>query len=122
MKCIVCGKEFIALDNRGRRKYCPDCRPKYRRKTTDKVICAVCGKEVPRSGRAQKYCPACAKEQAKQRQEQYRAQCRALEDVPRHCLRCGAPVEGKRLVCDSCKAAHEREYQREYHRRLRAKK
>ena len=46
-------------------------------KFTDTIKCAKCGKEIERTGRNQKYCPDCAKQNQRKRNAKYMAEKRA---------------------------------------------
>lgn len=86
------------------------------------MICANCGKQF-HDRRIHKYCPKCAPIVQRKKQEQWRLKHKhLLTPAPRYCKRCGAEVPPRRHYCDACKAEHERTYQREYKRRIRAKK
>lgn len=84
-----------------------------------KVICAMCGAEAEKTGRAQKYCTACARERTKIRQAKAtadRAEKRKAEkeDAPlklAECRRCGRMIMGKhkRRLCAACQDAGKRE-------------
>lgn len=86
------------------------------------MICQMCGVEVEKRGRNQKYCPTCARISAKARMKVWRTTHPPYEPKPRYCPTCGALLGAYRHYCDKCLAEHERTYQREYKRRIRAKK
>ena len=83
--------------------------------------CIRCGIETVRRGRNQKYCPKCAElsriETVKLWRENHR---RTVTEA--QCQKCGAKVAKYRHYCDNCLAEKNRVYQREYKRRIRAKK
>lgn len=83
--------------------------------------CQMCGAEVEKRGRNQKYCPTCAVISAKAKTEAWREKNLPAKH-PRHCPTCGALLSPYRHFCDNCIAEHRRTYQREYKRLYRAKK
>ena len=83
--------------------------------------CQMCGAEVERKGRNQKYCPTCAAISAKAKVQAWKEK-NSTEKAPRLCPLCAAVIEPHRHFCDDCIAERRRTYQREYKRRIRAKK
>ena len=59
-ECLICGKEFEALNGA---KRCPECRTAHKKATPTKRICEICEKEFEAVGKV-KSCPTCRKLEA----------------------------------------------------------
>ena len=82
--------------------------------------CIRCGAQIERRGKNQKYCASCAQQSRLEHMAAWQAN-HAIVTV-RRCKICGALVPPRRQYCDTCLAEKNRSYQREYKRRVRAKK
>lgn len=82
--------------------------------------CKRCGAQIERRGKNQKYCASCAQQSRLERMAAWQANHAIV--TQRRCKRCGVPVGKNRHFCDTCLIAKRRAYQREYKRRVRAKK
>ena len=83
--------------------------------------CKICGVEIERRGMNQKYCEKCGKEMALWNQKKWRLLNGEVKGE-RHCEKCGGKIPSHRHYCDKCLKEKYRDYQREYKRRIRAKK
>lgn len=87
------------------------------------ITCEICGKQELRHDQAfTRLCFDCARKRNSQRTlEAYYRRLRG-EVKEKHCKVCGCVIEHHQRYCDKCRAEHYRNYQREYKRRIRAKK
>ena len=67
-ECLICGKEFEALNGA---KRCPECRTAHKKATPTKRICEICEKEFEAVGMV-KCCPTCRKLEAQRLTERAR--------------------------------------------------
>lgn len=83
------------------------------------MICKRCGEDKPSFG--YKYCQECAEIVRKERQHEWNLRHK-IGKKQHPCAICGALIDTKRRYCPACSAERYRTYQREYKRRIRAKK
>ena len=87
------------------------------------ITCEICGKQELRHDQAfARFCRDCAYKRniARTKESYYRRLNSEVQEY--HCKVCGCVIGQKRQYCDECRAEHYRTYQREYKRRIRAKK
>lgn len=83
------------------------------------IVCADCGKRAEKTGRKQKYCPACA-EWLRGKELDAKLKKSAKLGTARVCLHCGKPLEnthGNRAYCPDCAEVERKERQKESHAR-----